>query len=330
MLFSCNRAFHHQLEKQLLIFNACNKCEHIHVDLEYRKRPARDHLAAIAMHLGFCPFHPSYWRWKVQTVDPVNMGAKQKDALLLQQGFPPPIGETTIDFQRMQQVRTHTCWSWISETACERSSGSHWSHCDASWLMPIPPFILKMEGPDCGSCHHRCKAKRCSSLATGFPPPIGETTIDFQRMQQVRTHTCWSWISETAWKSSSGCHCDASLLLPFPPFILKMEGPDCRSCQHGCKAKRCSSLATGLSTTNWRNNYRNAVNKVRFSWHVLACGTGTTREGGGTTRGGITRGASCNSQSLALMLSLSLEQSQNRCVKATDLGWFGRLTFQMH
>ena len=76
MLFPCYN-FHRQLEKQLLIFNARNKCEHIHVDLEYPKRPASHHLAPIAMHLCFCPFHPSYWRWKVQTVDPVSMGAKQ-------------------------------------------------------------------------------------------------------------------------------------------------------------------------------------------------------------------------------------------------------------
>ena len=60
MLFSCNRAFHHQLEKQLLIFNACNKCENIHVDLEYPKWPASHHLPPIVMHLCFCPFHPSY------------------------------------------------------------------------------------------------------------------------------------------------------------------------------------------------------------------------------------------------------------------------------
>ena len=58
--------------------------EHIHVDLEYPQRPASYHLAPIAMHLCFCPFHPSYWRWKVQTVDPVNMGAKQFDDLFLQ------------------------------------------------------------------------------------------------------------------------------------------------------------------------------------------------------------------------------------------------------
>ena len=189
------QAWHHQLEKQLLIFNACNKCEHIHVDLEYPKRPASHRLAAIAMNLCFCPFHPSYWRWKVQTVDPVNMGAKQKDALLLQHGFPPPIGETTLDFQRMHQVRTHTCWSWISETAC---------------------------------------------------------------------------------KSSSGCHCDASLLLPFPPFILKMEGPDCRSCQHGCKAKRCSSLATGLSTTNWRNTYWFSTHATSANTYMLILNIGNS------------------------------------------------------
>ena len=152
--------------------------------------------------------------------------------------------------------------SWIPEMAFESSSPSH---CDASLLLPFPPFILKMEGPDCRSCQHGCKAKRCSSLATGLST-TGETTIDFQRMQQVRKHTCWSWISEMACESSSPSHCDASLLLPFPPFILKMEGPDCRSCQHGCKAKRCSSLATGLSTTNWRNNYW-------FSTHATSANT---------------------------------------------------------
>ena len=64
------------------------------------------------------------------------------------------------------------------------------THCDASLLLPFPPFILKMEGPDCRSCQHGRKAKRCSSLATSLAPPIRETTLDFQRMQQVRTHTC--------------------------------------------------------------------------------------------------------------------------------------------
>ena len=139
------------------MFNARKKCEHIHVDLEYPKRPASDHLAPIAMHLCFCPFHPSYWRWKVRTVDPVAWVQSKFDALSLLK-FPPPIRETTIDFQRTQQVRTHECWSWISETACKWSSGSHWSHCDTSWLLPFPPFILKMEGPDCRSCQHGCKA----------------------------------------------------------------------------------------------------------------------------------------------------------------------------
>ena len=137
------------------MFNARKKCEHIHVDLEYPKLPASHHLAPIAMHLCFCPFHPSYWRWKVRTVDPVSMGAKQIWCSFLAKIFPPPIRETTIDFQRTHEVRTHTCWSWISPTACKLSSGSH---CDASLLLPFPPFILKMEGPDCRSCQHGCKA----------------------------------------------------------------------------------------------------------------------------------------------------------------------------
>ena len=45
-------------------------------------------------------------------------------------------------------------------------------------------------------------------------------------------------------------HCDASLVLPFPPFILKMEGPDCRSCQHGCKANLMLFSCYNFSTTN--------------------------------------------------------------------------------
>ena len=57
-----------------------------------------------------------------------------------------------------------------------------------------------IENLDCRSCKHGCKAKRCSSLATGFPPPIGETTIDFQRMQQVRKHTCY--LEYPKWPSS--------------------------------------------------------------------------------------------------------------------------------
>ena len=140
------------------MFNARKNCEHIHVDLEYPQRPASYHLAPIGpivTHLGFYSSHPSCWRWKVQTVDPVRMCAKQIWCSCLATNFSPPIRQTTIDFQRTQQVRTHTFWSWISPTACKLSSGSH---CDASLLLPFPPFILKMEGPDCRSCQHGCKA----------------------------------------------------------------------------------------------------------------------------------------------------------------------------
>ena len=140
------------------MFNARKNCEHIHVDLEYPQRPASYHLAPIGpivTHLGFYSSHPSCWRWKVQTVDPVRMCAKQIWCSFLATNFSPPIRQTTIDFQRTQQVRPHTCWSWISPTACKLSSGSH---CDASLLLPFPPFILKMEGPDCRSCQHGCKA----------------------------------------------------------------------------------------------------------------------------------------------------------------------------
>ena len=69
----------HQLEKQLLMFNARNKCDTYMLILNIRNWPASDHLAPIGpivTHLGFYPFHPSYWRWKAQTVDPVSMGCK--------------------------------------------------------------------------------------------------------------------------------------------------------------------------------------------------------------------------------------------------------------
>ena len=140
------------------MFNARKKCEHIHVDLEYPQLPASYHLAPIAMHLCFCPFHPSYWRWKVQTVDPVSMGAKQIWCAFSCYRL------STINLRNnywfsQATIRAHTRWSWISEMACKLSSGSH---CDASLLLPFPPFILKMEGPDCRSCQHGCKAIWCA------------------------------------------------------------------------------------------------------------------------------------------------------------------------
>ena len=103
-----------------------------------------------------------------------------------------------------------------------------------------------IENLDCRSCQHWCKAKRCSSLATGLSTTNWRNNYWFSTHATSAKTYMLSWISEMACESSSPSHCDASLLLPFPPFILKMEGPDCRSCQHGCKAKRCSSLATGF------------------------------------------------------------------------------------